>query len=736
MKPAIARRASLVSFFLALLPAVAQDPVPVAIEPPVRFAKPHLFAGHFAVEPRIPVAADLDGDGFADLACVYPPEGGILDVGFSERGQKMHAPRDVLSGLGGEAIDAAAHQAGEVAWLTREGTVGAWSGGAARVRAEGIAGADGRILPFGQGYLVPSRAGPWTLVGVGTVEGPAEYRALAAWGTTLFWVQGALFRGTLAGGRFAPETLADPAPSERIVAGDFDGDGTADVLSGTRLFLGGKPEPVDCPEVPADGVLLAADMTGDGRSDLVWCRRDGEPFQGRDILLLPSYGPGAADPDADGLANDAERVLGTDPLSRDSDADGIPDGWEVLGAGGLDLAAEGFHPAKKDVLCYVQRCLNVDGNVLGAELDRCRATYASLRIPISFHARYLPPLSVESVSGKAWWDLGNAHLPPETRGLAHYMIVQAGGGGQSAQMGDMGGCGSNALWAVFLHEFGHQIGLDHTGYYPEPWCPLYTSLMNYAYNYGFDGDYNKVHYSNGEFAAHVLKESELTEELPFPPESVGFLTKEPFLFKIAFFPVVRRDWSAGPLSLQFEPMVWKTRIDWNRNGLFDEGRVRADINTSYSTDGGTRSTIGKTLFAPALVSHQGKAYLYCVNLEGTLERRDYFGSEKWSDPQSVGAPPATGDPFALSCGPDLLVFLPTQAGVLSLADGQVFPESAGCETSGASWGGRAVLFLWREGKVRFVERRDGAWTAPADFPLASTFPPGAVEGDGGELLAG
>ena len=40
------------------------------------------------------------------------------------------------------------------------------------------------------------------------------------------------------------------------------------------------------------------------------------------------------------------------------------------------------------------------------------------------------------------------------RGLAHYMEIYNGGGGQAAELGDMGGCGAGAYWACFLHEFG------------------------------------------------------------------------------------------------------------------------------------------------------------------------------------------------------------------------------------------------------------------------------------------
>ena len=111
---------ALVAFLAPFLPADE--------EPAVRFARPHLVGAHYSTGPRLPVAADLDGDGFADLACVYWPDGGILDVGSSERGLKMHRHESPASGLGGEAVSATA-RAGEIAWLTRDGRVGAYATG-------------------------------------------------------------------------------------------------------------------------------------------------------------------------------------------------------------------------------------------------------------------------------------------------------------------------------------------------------------------------------------------------------------------------------------------------------------------------------------------------------------------------------------------------------------------------------------------------------------------------------
>jgi len=181
-------------------------PTPVA----VRFCKPHLYAGHFDVEPRTPVAADLNGDGCADLACVYPPDGGILDVGLSERGLKMHAPRDVQHGLSGTA-NAAAARTGEVAWLTAEGKVFAFRAGKVEPVGDAPAAGTGVLLALADDYVVARPDAPWLVVGHGELAGPRGLIAAAA-GDTLWWCDGALHRacGGPHHGRGRAQELAAP----------------------------------------------------------------------------------------------------------------------------------------------------------------------------------------------------------------------------------------------------------------------------------------------------------------------------------------------------------------------------------------------------------------------------------------------------------------------------------------------------------------------------------------------
>ncbi len=123
----------------------------------------------------------------------------------------------------------------------------------------------------------------------------------------------------------------------------------------------------------------------------------------------------------------------------------------------------------------------------------------------------------------------------------------------------------DALWAAFMHEFGHQIGMDHHGFWELGLCPIYTSMMNYAYSYGFEDDGAKIHYSHGRFKEFVLDERNLNETLPFPYERVKFLEKGPYRFRL-------------------KPKGNATLVDWNWNGsLAREGSAPTSTTPTRPT---------------------------------------------------------------------------------------------------------------------------------------------------------
>ena len=55
------------------------------------------------------------------------------------------------------------------------------------------------------------------------------------------------------------------------------------------------------------------------------------------------------DRDRDGLTDDEETRLGTNPGNPDSDGDALLDGWEVFGVNGIDLPSMGASPLHRDI---------------------------------------------------------------------------------------------------------------------------------------------------------------------------------------------------------------------------------------------------------------------------------------------------------------------------------------------------------------------------------------------------
>lgn len=87
------------------------------------------------------------------------------------------------------------------------------------------------------------------------------------------------------------------------------------------------------------------------------------------------------DRDGDGLTNEVEKRLGTNPRNLDADGDGLLDGWEVYGVNGIDLPGKGASPLHKDIFVemdYMRRASAANGlgpndAVLAAIKKRARA---------------------------------------------------------------------------------------------------------------------------------------------------------------------------------------------------------------------------------------------------------------------------------------------------------------------------------------------------------------------------
>jgi thiol-disulfide isomerase/thioredoxin len=119
----------------------------------------------------------------------------------------------------------------------------------------------------------------------------------------------------------------------------------------TATACGGKDDGDD----GDDGTAAAVDSDGDGITD------EDEAALGTD--------PNSADSDGDGLSDAEEVELGSDPTSADSDGDGYLDPWEV---------AEGSSPTDAESRIYVGNWpYNPDKDALG-ESDSSRATVGDL----------------------------------------------------------------------------------------------------------------------------------------------------------------------------------------------------------------------------------------------------------------------------------------------------------------------------------------------------------------------
>ena len=559
-------------------------------------ASPVPWALNLAAPPRIPAVADLNADGYADLVAIYPEGDGIVDASLSVQGLKPGRPfqahaswgQSCVAALGGEFDGKAG---GDVIALC--GKEGAYE-----LRMTG-GFENGKLKPLGTVAKISAK-----------FKDPQITRQN---GTVFIFDRksGPAFR--LAVGEWKPEAV--------------------------KSFVREKA-PV---EVPATSRLAYGDADKDGDADIFEFRYGSEPHTAYQILIHRTISPGETDSDADGLPNDVEATLQTNPQKPDTDGDGLLDGWEVNGFRGLDLPKLGCDPKRTDVICLVSRFDDVPEDRVKAELSRASKTYDGLGWGL--HIVYRDPITGDDKK-RPWWQNRDRNLPAEWRGMAHWMQITLGGGGQADQMGDGGSCGLNALWAVFLHEFGHQIGMDHNGFWGPAFCPIYRSLMSYAYSYSLEDDGNKIAYSTGDLNGYTVTETNLDETIPLPYEKVKFLEKGPYRFRL-------------------KPNGKTTLIDWNWNGVFGEKGIRADINYSYATSAGARDDVDRAMTAPWLFVHRNSAYaLYGQRTDkleagkdpnvtpqnlGKLVLRRLISPKKWDTPILVDDKLA-GDPVALSAG--------------------------------------------------------------------------------------
>ena len=428
-----------------------------------------------------------------------------------------------------------------------------------------------------------------------------------------------------------------------------------------------------------------------------------------------------------------------DPYA-DTDRDGLLDRWEIEGFGPIDPSVHGCRPDRADMFLVLAGKHGVTPEKLAPVIERIKKFYAELPyknpdgsqglnvIPI------VPPALPAEESGKSYIELYERAMPAEWRGLAHGVCIDdhPGGGGQ-ANRPDW--CGTGYNWQTIVHEVGHQFGLPHDPMGARTGSPFHPSLMNYDYSYQLGGNGEAIRYSTGQFASMRMKETDLDENVPFPPSALHFLTRHPYYFNLKFVAADR------------------CMVDWNRNGIFGERGVRADINDGYSNHLREGIRVAKAAGSPALAALSatelavfypdlddaaGYASFAAASLStaspGRLAVSVLAGDQV--GPASVVATGLTGDPVAFGKGGGAWVAFPVATGVRAL---QLQREDSGWAVrSERSWEADAgsvalcdspqgpIVAHWSAG-IKAV--RAWAVTTGSEFPL------GGLTSDHGVALA-
>lgn len=282
-------------------------------------------------------------------------------------------------------------------------------------------------------------------------------------------------------------------------------------------------------------------------------------------------------PDSDGdLLSDAKEIaLGTDPAAPDTDADGIPDGWEIGLHDLVDYAALGCSPLHRDILVEVDYQPEVEpGPTL---LAAWVAHYAGQ--PVSnpdgitgFAAHFvLDSVLPDDFACGNVFSFGDTDDNPLYREAFHTLAICDGGGeGVSELTGkhsyisappadadlanDLDEPAVYLFYWLGLHELGHSLGLHHGGVDPINYKPNYPSYMNYYFDDTLQGGATSIATSDVALSSGlrpVLDECAVKEAAAWagvPGAETSFLAS-------------------------YSPMGWSVAangdIDWDRDGAIE-----------------------------------------------------------------------------------------------------------------------------------------------------------------------
>jgi hypothetical protein len=240
--------------------------------------------------------------------------------------------------------------------------------------------------------------------------------------------------------------------------------------------------------------------------------REGLQAATPNVRILFGNTPSAMRPDADrdGIVNELERLLGTNPNHPDSDRDALPDGWEVLGLTFLDrwpeeyvnLPAMGANPLRKDIFVQYdyERGARAEPEVWPLVIELFRRNDVTLHLT-SQNERPRPaggPVSnvgAEAASARLDPVSGQYYFPPRLAWTHHYIYSRHNRGASSAWarvtidvntlncplstpdpqndptcrwFRDMSGRWQSSRSVSdqvdrIVHELGHNLGLGHGG---------------------------------------------------------------------------------------------------------------------------------------------------------------------------------------------------------------------------------------------------------------------------------
>ena len=726
-------------------------------------APPLPWASGFSPEGSLGFAADMDGDGYADLVRVQPSGDAFIDVSINVDGFKAGRPERALSNWGKDCQAAAVGKFDDPNRATVAGVFGGQTIRLARCDSQGkftdvpdwmklpsklskprLAVIDSKLVVWDEGS-----GNGYSVDGTGKVEKQIHIpKGIVSLQNLLSVDRKSTGNWVLESADGSVRLSSSTSFDKQELLGKVK-KGQNAVVAGDKVYLDfviGKPSVTvvvrptsKLPE--AASIWVSADMDHDGDDDLIQYRFGKEPHTNFDVMMYRTITPGEVDSDHDGISNVEEDKLGTDPYNPDTDGDGLIDGWEVNGYRGLDLKGMGCDPKKVDLVCLISRYEDVNEQFAKDTFDKVKAYYKSLPVPNPDGSTgwILHPVFLDKVSGEdmknSWWANRDKFLPSKWKGMVHWMQIGRGGGGQADELGDGGGCGGGgmALYATFIHEFGHQLGLSHNGFYEADGCPVYPSLMNYPYSYTLNGDIKNIGYSDGRLANVLIKETDLDEELPLPYEKVKFLENAPYHFHL-------------------KPNGKRTLIDWNWNGVFGEHHVKADINYAYSTTAGRRDDIEKTQVAPWLFTHKGKAYMLFARdtAPANIKVDPTLGPEKpgsllikrlkkpyeWEQTQTIDYWGVIGDPVAASYDGKITVAYQTKGGVVvrdveergnsvDVAKAEIVDSNSALVPTIGEYDHKLWLFLWDPATLSVQYRViRGGTSAPQYLTEKSTIPVG------------